>query len=114
MNNPTQIASEKANELKEVIEIQEKGELLALKYGGYNNIPVAYCYGYEDYKNNAKRLDFIKHEILAYRTAWENELERWNELELNPMRCPDCADNCTIKLNRISELTSALKILEIK
>jgi hypothetical protein len=58
-------------------------------------------------------------EILAYRTAWENELEFLEDIYTF---CCDEEDffhntaciSCRNKKKRISELTSALKILEIK
>jgi hypothetical protein len=51
--------------------------------------------------------------ILAHKMDWENELE---EFKFRKCCCPcDCCNGHKIKDNiRISELTSALKILEIK
>ena len=53
----------------------------------------------------------IREVILAYRTAWENELEFLNKL-FNSIICSR-TDGIVLE-QRISELTSALKILNTK
>ena len=68
------------------------------------------CGDFEDLKHSDHYIycDKCSSKILAYRTAWENELEFLNKL-FNSIICSR-TDGIVLE-QRISELTSALKIL---
>jgi hypothetical protein len=85
---------DKKQQLKKEIEdtkaILTEAEFLALKYGGYNNIPNSFFTNYDTFKDNSKKLDTLKAELKGLNEGIEIGKQEEQELRIYHVDCPEC------------------------